>query len=132
VRNFQTLSQISSNTETGILYIMAEDGSAFSTRLSLRQEGDYLAISTSFGPVEVAMRPRHTEVTRVFTRLRPVQGLQTTRQIGSGQAYLAVGLQPDKSLVLRPTLVSDATGHIAFNLLLPADIRHALFDWLLG
>jgi hypothetical protein len=59
-----------------------------------------------------------------------VNGLRTTRQVGTGQAYLALGLQDDGTLVMRPTIVADATGHICLNLLLTSETREAIMDWL--
>jgi hypothetical protein len=62
--------------------------------------------------------------------LSPVAGLQTTRQVGTGQAYLSLGLQSDGSLLIRPTIVADATGHLGVNLVLTDAVRQALYDWL--
>jgi hypothetical protein len=56
--------------------------------------------------------------------------LQTTRQAGTGEAYIALGLQTDGKLLMRPTLVADATGHMCFNLTLTDEARKALCDWL--
>ena len=41
-----------------------------------------------------------------------------------------MGLQVDGKLLLRPTLVADATGHMCFNLTLTDEARKILFDWL--
>lgn len=76
------------------------------------------------------MRLRFPEFARVLSRLRPVKGLQTTRQIGSAQAFIGVGLQSDGGLVMRPTIVADATGYMNYNLLLSEEVRQRLFDWL--
>jgi hypothetical protein len=43
---------------------------------------------------------------------------------------LAIGLSPAGELVLRPTIVSDATGYIAFNLRITGNTRAKLFTWL--
>ena len=130
MRNFQELNVVEIDAQNGILYIQATDATDTRPRLAMRREGSYLSISCSYGPLEIAMRPRYAEVTRTMGRLRPVQGLQTTRQVGTGQAYLALGLQEDGALVLRPTIVADATGHVVFNLLLTTAVRKELFAWL--
>lgn len=130
MRNFQELDVTEIDPQNGIFYIQCSNGDATRPRLAMRREGSYLSISCSYGPLEIAMRPRYAEVTRALGRLRPVLGLQTTRQVGTGQAYLALGLQEDGALVLRPTIVADATGHVVFNLLLTSTVRDALFDWL--
>lgn len=130
MRNFQELNVVEIDAQNGIIYISCSDETDMHPRLAMRREGSYLAISCSYGPLEIAMRPRYAEVTRMMGRLRPVQGLQTTRQVGTGQAYLALGLQEDGDLVIRPTIVADATGHVVFNLLLIPSVREELFKWL--
>jgi hypothetical protein len=62
--------------------------------------------------------------------LTPIDGLSTTRQVGTGQAYLAMGLSPDNNLLLRPTIVADATGHLSLNLEITQKVRQTLYDWL--
>ncbi len=129
MRNFQTLEHITIDDTAGIMYILSGE-KIMPSRLALRREGSYIAISTSYGPMEIALRPRFEEFTRILARLHPVQGLQTTRQVGTGQAYLGLGLGSDDELILRPTIVADATGHICFNLVLPKTVREALYRWL--
>jgi hypothetical protein len=89
-----------------------------------------MAISVRYGPVELALRPRYEELTRLLARLQPVEGLQTTRQVGSSNAFLAIGLRGDGSLVMRPTIAADATGQFSFNFMLSPEVRQTLFDWL--
>lgn len=129
MRNFQTLDKVVIDSEAQILYLSKETDTG-SPRIAFRREGGYLSISASYGPMEIAMRPRFAEFTRTLSRLRPIQGLQTTRQVGTGQAYIAFGLHEDGALVMRPTIVADATGLIAFNLFLTNEVRQALFNWL--
>ena len=129
MRNFQTLEHITIDDAEGILYILSGE-QAMPSRLALRREGSYIAISTSYGPIEIALRPRFEEFTRILARLHPVQGLQTTRQVGTGQAYLGLGLGQDNELILRPTIVADAAGHICFNLVLLKSVREILYRWL--
>lgn len=130
MRYFQTLDYMVVDDETGIMTLGVRHNDEMVPQLSLRREGAYMAISAGYGPVELALRPRYDELTRLLARLQPVEGLQTTRQVGSSNSYLAIGLRGDGSLVLRPTLVADATGQITFNLLLTSDVRQTLFDAL--
>jgi hypothetical protein len=130
MRNFQTLDRYHIDNSTGIITLSVEAASETQPRVAMRREGSYVAISASYGPLEIAMRPRFSEFGHALLRLRPVQGLQTTRQVGTGQAYLAVGLLENGSLVMRPTIVADATGHLCFNLLLTDSVRQAVYDWL--
>lgn len=130
MRHFFTLDQVTINEPAGVISIAASQDTTFHVMLSMRREGGYVSISVSSGPLEMALRPRSQELARVLERLVPVSGLQTTRQVGTGQAYLAVGLREDGTLVLRPTIVADATGLMCFNLLIPDEARKALFDWL--
>ena len=130
MRNFQTIDQVNIDAETGIIYLSTENDIGMNPQVSMRREGSYVAISASYGPLEIALRPRYSEIARALSRLRPVKGLKTTRQVGTGQAYLGLGLQEGGILILRPTIVADATGHFSFNLLLTDDVREAVFEWL--
>lgn len=130
MRNFHTLDTPVLDSDAGLLSFKSSIEAPFKPQLTLRKEGTYVALSVSHGPIEVALRPRADELRRVLGRLYPVEGLQTTRQAGTGEAYIALGLQTDGKLLMRPTLVSDATGHMCFNLTLTDHARKALFDWL--
>lgn len=130
MRNFELLDHVSVDTDSGVITLSSENEKSGHPVVALRREGGYIALSASYGPLEIALRPRFQELSRVLARLQPVEGLQTTRQVGTGQAYLAVGLKPDGVLLLRPTIVADATGHMGFNLALSDGVRQALFEWL--
>ena len=130
MRHFQMLDKFSIDQESDIILLSQSDEHGQHARLALRREGVYIAISAQFGPIEIALRPGYDELTRLLARLQPVAGLQTTRQVGTSQSYLAIGLRTDGSLVMRPTIVADATGHFSFNLVLTADLRQKLFEWL--
>lgn len=130
MREFHTLDAVNVDDETGIIYITAQEESQVQPRIFMRREGGYVAISVNYGPIEIAMRLRYAELARVLARLRPVEGLQTTRQVGTGQAHLALGLQKDGALVIRPTIIADATGHTSFNLILADNVRATFYEWL--
>ena len=130
MRTYQTLDRAEVETDRDILTLTSATGSVIPTSLALRREGLYLAMSFSLGPAELALRLKTADVTRALTHLQPADGLQTPRQIGSGQAFLQVGLQMNGVLLLRPTLVSDANGMISFNLALEHAARRALLTWL--
>ncbi|MEO8606655.1 MAG: hypothetical protein ABI690_02140 [Chloroflexota bacterium] len=130
MRNFELLNQVSVDTDSGVITLTTLNDNSGHPVVALRREGGYIALSASYGPLEIALRPRFQELSRVLARLQPVEGLQTTRQVGTGQAYLAVGLKPDGVLLMRPTIVADATGHIGFNLALSDAVRQALYEWL--
>src|SRR6188474_1426971 len=105
MRNFELLDQVSIDADSGVITITPKNDQSAHPVVALRREGGYIALSASYGPLEIALRPRFQELSRVLARLQPVEGLQTTRQIGTGQAYLAVGLKPDGVLLMRPTIV---------------------------
>lgn len=128
MRHFQVLDHISIDPDSGVMTLRAENGER--AQLAMRREGAYVAISASYGPLEIALRPRYEDLTRLLARLQPVEGLQTTRQVGTSQAYLAIGLRADGALVLRPTIVADATGYMTLNVALTPNIRRAFFEWL--
>lgn len=130
MRNFELLDHATVDSDSGVISLTTKEAAAGSPVLAMRREGSYIVISASYGPLEVALRPRLDEFTRVLQRLQPVEGLNTTRQVGTGQAFLALGLKPDGVLLLRPTLVADATGLLAVNLALSSDARQTLYNWL--
>ena len=130
MRNFQLLDVVTFDNLAGSIQFTTEEALIAKPVVTAQREGGYVAISASYGPLEIAIRPRFQELARVLGRLHPVEGLQTTRQVGTAQAYLAIGLKPDGLLLLRPTVVGDATGHIGFNLALGSAAREAFFKWL--
>lgn len=127
MRTFQALDQVDVDTEAGVIHLYDTGENA---HVALRREGDYMAISASHGPVEIALRPRYAELERALKALQPVEGLQTTRQVGMGQSYLSLGLRSDGALNLRPTLVADAYGYLSLNLELTSEARQKLYEWL--
>ena len=130
MRNYESLNTVVTDEQTGIIYLTQADQPDTHPRVSLRREGSYVAISASYGPLEIAMRLRYEDLHRLLNRLQPVEGLQTTRQIGTGQSYLSLGLQKNGDLIIRPTIVGDATGHMCLNLILTDDTRNTLYNWL--
>ena len=130
MRHFQILDKISMDPDSGIMQLSISESPEVNPAVAMRREGTYIAISASYGPLEIALRPRHEELARLLGRLRPVEGLQTTRQVGTSQAYLAIGLRADGTLIMRPTIAADATGHFSLNLALTPHICRAFFEWL--
>ena len=130
MRHFELLDQMTIDEESGIVTLRVQKAHEERPQLSLRREGAYIAISARYGPLEIALRPRYEDMVRLLSRLQPVEGLQTTRQVGTSQAYLAIGLRTDGTLILRPTIVADATGHFSFNLALNPEISKRFFAWV--
>ncbi|MBK9122439.1 MAG: hypothetical protein IPM16_04860 [Chloroflexi bacterium] len=129
MRNFHPLDVYTDDQTSGLLTFSSSIDAPFRPQLSMRKEGTYVSLAISHGPIELALRPRIDELRRVLGRLVAVEGLQTTRQVGTGEAYIALGLQGDGTLLMRPTLVADATGHLCFNLLLTPASRTVLYTW---
>jgi hypothetical protein len=131
MRNFQPLDRVSVDDETETIQLVAHSASAGNSPiLAMHREGPYVSISASFGPFEIALRPRYEDLNRALSRLPAVDGLHFTRQVGTAQAFLSIGLMPNGELLLRPTIVADATGYLSLNLQVSADARKALYDWL--
>ncbi len=130
MRNYQTLDNCKIDPETEGLELFFGEAASEHPRLAMRREGTYVTISASYGPLEIALRPRYDDLVRTLSRLAAVEGLHTTRQVGTAQAYLAMGLTSDGNLLLRPTIVADATGHLSFNIQITPKVRAALYDWL--
>ena len=130
MRYFQTLEHSSLDSTTGILSFTAGEDDALAPRLHLKREGEYIALSAGYAGIEIAMRLRHQELARTLAHLQPVDGLQATRQVGNGQVSIALGLQTDGTLLLRPMLVADSSGHISLNFQLTPASTRALTAWL--
>jgi hypothetical protein len=130
MRFYVTLTQFTHEANTGNLIFSTDDGSESAPKLSMKMEGEYIAISASYGPMEIALRPRLEELKWTLSHIQAIDGLQTSRQIGSSQSYLALGLRKDGSLIVRPTILTDATGYFTFNYQLAPDARAALYAWL--
>ncbi len=130
MRTFQNLDRAAIDTATGIITLTKQDDSASHPSVSMRREGEYVVISASYGPFEIALRARYGELTRTLSQLQPNDGLNTTRQVGTGQAFLGLGKRKDNSLILRPTIVGDASGFFCLNLTLTAEPAATLIDWL--
>jgi hypothetical protein len=130
MRNFQILDGAKANSETDTIELFFTNAEEQQPRLALRREGAYVTISASYGPLEIALRPRYEDLVRTLSRLTAVDGLSTTRQVGTGQAYLAMGLTSNDNLLLRPTIVADATGHLSLNIEVSRNARQALYNWL--
>ncbi len=130
MRNFQVLDASRISTESDSLELFLTSADDDMPRLALRREGIYVTISASYGPLEIALRPRYEDLIRALSRLTAVEGLSTTRQVGTGQAYLAVGLTSEHDLVMRLTIVADATGHLSLNMQISNNARHSLYKWL--
>ncbi len=130
MRNFQILDGAKANSETDTIELFFTNAEEEQPRLALRREGAYVTISASYGPLEIALRPRYEDLVRTLSRLTVVDGLSTTRQVGTGQAYLAMGLTSNDNLLLRPTIVADATGHLSLNIEVARNARQTLYNWL--
>jgi hypothetical protein len=130
MRNFQVLDAFKPNEESDSLDFFLTASDDDQPQLSLRREGIYVTISASYGPMEIALRPRYEDLVRTLSRLAVVEGLHTTRQVGTGQAYLALGLSAKDDLLIRMTIVADATGHISLNMMLHPAAKQALYNWL--
>lgn len=130
MRTYLTLDRAEVDSARGIITLTSSTSGSIPTSAAMRREGEYLAMSFSLGPAELALRLRTADVIRTLSHLQPADGQQTPRQIGSGQSYLQVGLQTNGVLLLRPTLVSDANGMLAFNLTLEHAARRTLLSWL--
>src|SRR5579859_1498107 len=129
MRNFQPIDHVSVDAETESIQL-AHSGSKNLPIMVMHREGPYITISASFGPLEIALRPRYEDLIRALSRLSAVDGLHFTRQVGTAQAFLAIGLMPNGELLVRPTIVADATGYLSLNLQLSSDTRKTLYDWL--
>lgn len=128
MRTYQSLDAVQQNGE--VLQLNSTDPEMTHATMALAREGQRVVISVNIGPLELALRLRFDDLQRQVASLKPVAGLATTRQVGSGQAYIGLGLTEDNRLVMRPTLVGDATGKITFNLIAAKAVFDELCEWL--
>jgi hypothetical protein len=112
------------------LLIQCSEGLDCEPVLALGREGLYISISASYGPLEVALRPRLRDLTSGLVQLRPAEQLSATHMVGTSQAQIELGLSQDGELLFRPVIVADATGYLAVNLILTPEARARLFEWL--
>ncbi len=130
MRNLQTLDQAGVDTSTGVISFSAAGESVLNPTVAMRREGDYAAISASYGAIELALRLKIQELARTVKQLQPNDGLGTTRQVGSGDSFLGLGARTDGALILRPTIVGDASGYFCLNLMLTSEAAGTLRTWL--
>jgi hypothetical protein len=130
MRNFQTLDVTVADTATGVITFTAAEDDGSHPTIALRREGEYAAISASYGALEIALRPRARELIRTLKQIQPNDGLNVTRQVGSGDCFLGLGMRTDGALVVRPTIIGDATGYFCLNLVLAPGAAAALKGWL--
>lgn len=128
MRNYQILDTVVA--ENNSLQFNNSEDNPEHPWLTMSREGRFLAFSASFGPIEIALRLRLENFQRRIDQLYAIPGLATTHQVGTANSYIAIGLTTDERLVLRPTVVTDASGHLTFNLVLTADVYNTLRSWL--
>ncbi len=128
MRNYQILDTVI--VETNTLQFSNSEENPEHPWLTMSREGKFLTFSASFGPIEIALRLRFENFQRRILQLHAIPGLATTHQVGTANSYIAIGLTTDEQIVLRPTVVTDASGHLTFNLVGTNDIYKTLLSWL--
>lgn len=130
MRNPQILDRATLDTETQTFQLAESGGDDDQPTLTVNREGEYLVIAASYGALEIRLRLRLNEVTRALHFLAAAQGMAVSRQIGSSQAHIGLGVLADGSLILRPTLVADASGQISIHFVVTDSARRELYAWL--
>ncbi len=130
MRHYQSLDHVQIDPVNNTLLIDSSAEAPGLTSVWFGREGLYVSVSASYGPVELALRPRQHDLVTSLSQLRPTERLSVMRMVGTGQAHLGLGLSTNGELLLRAAIVADATGHCALNLVLSAEARRQLFTWL--
>jgi hypothetical protein len=130
MRFYQKLDRVFRNETDDTLLIECSEGEYCLPKLWFGREGLYVSVSASYGPLEIALRPRQRALVSALGQLRPTEHLSVMRTVGTGQAHIELGLATSGELLLRTTIVADATGHVAMNMILSSEVRAQLFAWL--
>ena len=130
MRFYQKLDRVSRDETDDTLLIECSEGDPCLPKLWFGREGMYVSVSASYGPLEISLRPRQRDLASGLGQLRPTERLAVMRMVGTGQAHIELGLATTGELLIRTTIVADATGHIAMNLILTPDARAQLVAWL--
>jgi hypothetical protein len=130
MRYYQKLDRVSHDELDDTLLIECSEGDHCLPKLWFGREGMYVSVSASYGPLEISLRPRQRDLASSLAQLRPTERLAVMRMVGTGQAHIELGLATNGELLLRTTIVADATGHVAMNLILTSEARTQLFAWL--
>lgn len=130
MRHYQKLDNATFDESTNTLLITGDEANADGPNLWFGREGMYISISANYGPLEIALRPRQRDLITSLSQLKPTDRLSVMRLVGTGQAHLGLGLSTRGELLLRATIVADATGQFAMNMILTPRVREKLLQWL--
>lgn len=130
MRFYQRLDHVSHDKSDDTLLITCTQGAEHKPALWIGREGMYVGVSATYGPLEVALRPHQRDLQMSLAELRPTARLSAMRVVGTGQANLELGLSNEGELLFRVTIVADATGYLAMNMVLTSEVRQALLAWL--
>lgn len=130
MRHYQKLDSVTYDETHDTLMLGSTEPDARQVSLWFGREGMYLSISANYGPLEIALRPRQRDLVTSLSQLKPTERLAVMRMVGTGQAHLELGLTTGGDLLLRATIVADATGHFAINMVATPEVRRKLFEWL--
>ncbi len=127
MRHYRQLTVVEMAPENGL---SASSEGDFGAGMLLRREGDYIAISFYSGAVELLLRLKANELIRTLDHLHPTDQASSARSVGTSHTALWLTLRLDGTLVMRPSLTTDAAGSISLNFELTAPVRSALDTWL--
>jgi hypothetical protein len=130
MRHYQKLDKTTLDESTNTLLITNAEANSEGPNVWFGHEGMYVSISANYGPLEIALRPRQRDLITSLTQLKATDRLSVMRLVGTGQAHLGLGLSTRGELLLRATIVADATGQFAMNMVLTSGVREKLLQWL--
>lgn len=127
MRHYRQLTIVEGAPEGGLAASSQDD---FGAGVLIRREGDYVALSFYSGAVELLLRLKTSELVRTLDHLHPTDQTRSARSVGTSHTTLWLTLRPDGSLVIRPSLTTDAAGSISLNFELAESVKDALNNWL--
>jgi hypothetical protein len=129
MRLYQRLDRVAHDPQDDTLLLTCSGGGAC-PEVWIGREGLYVSLSAAYGPLEMALRLRAADLVAGLSQLRATERLSVMRMVGTGQSNVELGLSTAGELLFRMTIVADATGHWAMNLVLVPDVRVRLYEWL--
>jgi len=130
MRHYQKLDNVTFDESTNTLLITNAEANSEGPNLWFGREGMYISISAHYGPMEIALRPRQRDLITSLSQLKATERLSVMRLVEPARLIWDSAFSTRGELLLRATIVADATGQFAMNMILTSGAREKLLKWL--